>query len=731
VVQDDHLLLTAGETVLADGEVLLARHLEIDEALLTGESDALTVGPGRHLLSGSFCVAGDGVYRADKVGNEAYAHQIGLLARRYRFSASPLQHVINRLIEILTIIAIVMCLLYVVLYYLRGFAPAELVRMVAATITSMVPQGLVLFTTLAFILGAVRMSRRGAVVQRLSAIESMAAVNVLCMDKTGTLTTNQLRLDQVHVVDPEMTDTRARRLLVLFAQTSLDQQNKTIQAIRAAIPATCNQENEIRGVILDQLPFKSQNRYSAVRLRTEVLDQKQEAGGRAVGDGSSVILVLGACDALEPFFSAEVSDQWAKTWRELLPTGLRLLMLARADVGNGAGIAPLNSQLPPLPLRPLAVIGLADELRPGAPQVLANLASQGIRFKIISGDHAETVHATVNQLRLPIGRESVVTGSELAAASNPQRLIAERSIFARVAPRQKVEIVETLQRQGGRVAMIGDGINDLLAIKRADLGIAMGEGSPAAKTVAGLVLENNRFDLLPATLAEGRNILRNLRRAGKIFLLKNVYTLFLIVVALGMLGLSFPYLPQQVTLLNKLTIGVPVFVITISRTSSARAGHAGFLWQIGWFAITTGLVVGLAGLVVFWLSAHGLEDSVPIQRTMLLSTLILLGLGNLPRVLTAEGEQLTPMDRLFLCWIPAALLLYAGEMYWPPAAYFFELAPLKLSEWAMVGAVVVPALLLCLALDHISFFSLRGGGSLRQNGPRGEQRYDGSTARSC
>jgi magnesium-transporting ATPase (P-type) len=424
-------------------------------------------------------------------------------------------------------------------------------------------------------------------------------------------------------------------------------------------------------------------------------------------------LVLGACEALQPFFSAEVGDEWVKAQQELLPTGLRLLMLARADVENGADVGPFDGRLPPLPLRPLALIGLADEVRSDAPEVLAALANQGIRFKIISGDHAETVHATVNQLGLPIGRESVVTGAELATASDPQRLIAERSIFARIAPNQKVEIVESLQQQGGRVAMIGDGINDLLAIKRADLGIAMGEGSSAAKTVAGLVLANNQFELLPAILAEGRNILRNLRRAGKIFLLKNVYTLFLIVVALGTLGLSFPYLPQQVTLLNKFTIGVPVFVITISRTSAARARHAGFLWQIGWFAITTGLVVGLAGLAVFWLSARGLEDPLVTQRTMLLSTLILLGVGNLPRVLTAEGEHLTRADRLFLCWIPAALLLYAGVMYWPPTADFFQLAPLSLYEWGVVVAVVVPALLLCLLLDHLPFFSLRGGGPPR------------------
>jgi cation-transporting ATPase E len=233
VVQDDHVLLSAGEAVLADGPVLAAQHLEIDEALLTGESDPIPAQPGRQLLSGSFCVAGEGVYRAEKVGNEAYAQKTGQEARRYHFAASPLQHTINRLIEILTATAVVMCLLYVVLYFVQGFSDRELVSMIAATITSMVPQGLVLLTTLAFILGAVRLSARGAVVQRLSAVESMAAVNVLCLDKTGTLTTNRLCLDGIHVVDPNATEEEVRRLLGLFADASLDEQSKTIQALRA------------------------------------------------------------------------------------------------------------------------------------------------------------------------------------------------------------------------------------------------------------------------------------------------------------------------------------------------------------------------------------------------------------------------------------------------------------------------------------------------------------------
>lgn len=685
VVRDDHLLLSPGESVHADGVVLTASHLEIDEALLTGESDSVPAQPGRHLLSGTFCVAGEGVYRAEKVGDDAWAHRTGLEAKRYHFRASPLQDTINRLIEILTVAAIGLCLLYVVLYFVRGFSTTDLVQMAAATITSMIPQGLVLMTTLAFASAAVRMSNRGAVVQNSNAVESMAAVNVLCLDKTGTLTTNRLRLDQVRVVDPEIVEEDARRLLGLFAWASLDEHSKTIQALRAGLGGvSAGDEAEV----LDRLPFKAQNRYSAVRLGPK---------GRGGADGS--VLVLGGCEALQPFLPPDVGASWGAAWRDLQPTGLRVLMFARASVPEGEDAQAFEGRLPELELSPVALIGLSDELRPDAGAVLAELASQGIRYKVVSGDHPDTVRAVVRQLGILLSRDDVVTGEELAAAPDWEELVKTRTIFARVAPRQKVQIVEVLQGQGNRVAMIGDGINDILAIKRADLGIAMGEGAAATRAVAGLVLENNRFDLLPATLAEGRNILRNLRRVGKIVLLKNVYTLLLIVATLGVFQLEFPYLPQQVTLLNKLTITIPMLFITLSRASAATTGHAGFLRRIGRFALSTGAVVGLAGLAVFLLSSRGFGDPVRTARTMLLSTLILLALGNLHRVLTGEGERLTLTDYHFLWWIPAAVLVYGGVMYWPAAADFFELTPLGLSRWGVVVGVAGPALLLCLALD--------------------------------
>jgi cation-transporting ATPase E len=671
VVLGDTLLLAGGEPVVADGGVLAAHFLEVDEALLTGESDPVPRRPGERLLSGSYAVAGEGVYRADKVGAAAFAHQTAQLARQYRFSPSPVQRSINLLIQILTATAVALCGLYVVLYFLRGFALTDLVQMVAATVTSLVPQGLVLMTTLAFLLGAVRLSARGAVVQRLDAVESMAAVDVLCMDKTGTLTSNRLRLDRLAVLEPALAEADVRDRLRLFAWASVDERSRTIQALRDGLGEPAGTPEAV-----DQLPFKSQNRYSAIRLRTE---------------GRERVLALGAFEALRPLL-AEGAERAEAAWRELLPTGLRLLLFAEAP----GPASPFGGALRGVPLRPLALVALSDELRPEAGAVLEALAQQGIGFKILSGDNPETVRATVAGLHLPLAREPVVAGDELSSNPNRAELIRTRSVFGRVAPAQKTEIIATLQGQRHHVAMLGDGINDILPIKRADLGVAMGAGAAATRTVAGLVLENNDFALLPATLNEGRLILRNLRGAGKLFLLKNVYTLLLVLVAVGVCGLHFPYLPQQVTLLNFLTIGVPAFLITLTRERSAAPSGRDFLRAIGVFAVATGLVMGVAGLVLFLLSALAWGEPVEVQRTRLLSLLVVLGLANLYRVVSLRGE-----GRLPRLWPLLALLVYAAAMYLPPVASFFELEPLGAQEWFLVLAFAVPAFLLCRATDWI------------------------------
>jgi cation-transporting ATPase E len=678
VVRGDLVLLAAGGAVVADGTVESARFLEIDEALLTGESDPVPCKPGERLLSGSFCVAGEGSYVAEQVGAESFVQRTSQEARQYRYAASPLQENIDRLIKVLTWIAVALCGSYLVLSSARNLDEKDLVKMIAATITSMVPQGLVLMATLAFILGAVRLGMRGVIVRRLSAVETMASIDTLCMDKTGTLTTNRLHLERLVVLGggPEA---GVHRLLALFAGTSGDHGSKSLAAIHERFGATA-------GELIDFLPFKSQNRFSAVRVRD---------------GGSEHVLVLGAFEALEPYFTPNGTADRA-AWQALLATGLRVLLFAEATSGRDQFKGALDGFV----LRPLGLIGLGDEVRPEAAGVLQKLAEQRIHFKVISGDNAETVRATIAPLASAAGLPDLleghlVTGAELEEADDRSQVVLTHSVFGRTSPWQKVEIVRLLRGAGRQVAMIGDGVNDVLPIKNAQLGIAMGEGSSAAQTVAAMVLRTNDFSLLPATLDEGRTIVRNLRRAGKLFLVKNVYTVLFILGMVGLMRLPFPYEPQQVTLLNFLTIGAPALLIMLGRDPSSKASARGFFREIFSFAIRVGIVIGGVGLALMWSASREWPGSPMLLHTLLLSMLVPLGAFTILRALNDGEERSSPRDNPLRLVALLGIVLYLIVMYVPPLAYFFELLPLDLVAWGWVLTAVAAGMVLMVASDWL------------------------------
>ena len=675
VVLDDCILLRAGDTVIADGVVLDAHYLEMDEALLTGESDSVRRQVGDRLLSGSTCVTGEGCYRAEKIGAQAFAQSVSTAARRYSYTSSPMTRVLNSLITILSVTALVLCALYFALYYFQIVSSAQFVLMIAATITSMIPQGLVLTATVSFTVGAVVIGRRGALVQRINAVEAMAAIDVICTDKTGTLTTNRLQLSHLRVLVNDVPESEIRRRLALFANASVDSQNKNIQALRAAL-------GEAHSEVLDQIPFKAQNRFSAVRLRDGTAER---------------VLVFGAPETLAPN-----PGTWGDELQRLRNAGSRVLMFAEVPSEHVSEVKFQPNTLPG-PLRCLALVALTDELRPEAATVLQALSAQGIAFKVISGDNPETVRGTVAHLDLPMSHEPVVTGQELAKSENRAELVESHSVFGRVEPLQKVEIVEVLQKAGHQVAMIGDGVNDVLPIKRAELGIAMGEGSQAAKTVSSLVLENNDFAMLPETIEEGRTIVRNLRRAAKLFLVKNVYSFLMILFYVtGAWGLPFPYLPQQVTLLNWMVIGIPALLIALTRERSHVINRTPFLRDVGGFALRTGIIFAIAGIAMLALSKHVWACDVKTQRTMLLTMLILLGITVLQRVFTNGNSQPLASDRrlrwLSLIVIPAYLI----AMYWPFSAHFFRLAMFSFVQWLEVLAVALPTYLLTVLSDRLS-----------------------------
>jgi cation-transporting ATPase E len=654
VVADDLILVSTGDTIVADGTVTSAAFLELDEALLTGESDPVAKAAGDSVKSGSVCVAGEGAYRAERVGTEAFAQRTAVAAKQYHHACGPTQRTLDRLVQWLTALAVVLCLGYVGLYFARGFSSTDLVQMVAATITSMVPQGLVLLTTLVFVLAAVRLSGRGAVVQRLAAVEGLAAVDVLCTDKTGTLTTGRQAVD--HLV-PFAEEKQVRHGLGMFAAASVDRRNKSIEALRIAFAV------EAPGEVLDQLPFQSQNRCSAITLRL---------------DDEPRLLVLGSVEALLPRFPETDRPKVETAWRERLPTGLRLLVFADGKPPTG----PFAGRLLDGPLRPLALVALRDELRTEVTDVLTALAEQGIRFKVVSGDHPETVRATVGSLGTTLGGE-LLTGDEWM--NFPDRIAAaERcDLFGRVSPEQKLALVDALQRAGRNVGMIGDGVNDILPIKRADFGVAMGAGSPATKAVAGVVLETDDFAALPAVLAEGRRVVGNVRQAAKLFLLKNVYTVVLVLVAVGVCGLPFPYLPQQVTLLNVLTIGGPAVLILTSPSAASHAIGTSFFADVGRFVLVAGGATSVVGLAVYLASDFAFRYDTDTARTLLLATLILAGVGN--------AVVATNRDRRLIAWAAFAVVVLVAVMLIPPTAYFFALVSLTAMQWLTVVLVAACA----------------------------------------
>lgn len=676
VVLGDLVLLRTGETVVADGTLLEAHYLEVDEALLTGESDPVRRHAGERVLSGSVCVTGEGCYRAEKVGSAAFAQSVTSDARRYKYTTSPITRASNRIITGLSVAALALCVLYGVLHLLGEIDAEHMFRMIAATVVSTIPQGLVLTATVAFTIGAVVIGRRGALVQRLNAVEAMAAVDVICTDKTGTLTSNRLKLGSLTVVTQEVAEHEVRHRLALFACASIDRDNKNVLAIRSAV-------GEVAVEALEHIPFSARTRFSAARVRA---------------DGAEHLLVLGAPEVL-----ATDLGPWEPELTRLQNSGLRVLMFAESATRDS-----LESGALPPALRLLALVALADELRPDAAEVLQALSAQGIAFKVISGDNPRTVRATIEPLDLPLSRAPVVSGKELDATDDLVAFVLAHSVFGRVEPLQKVAIVEALQNGGANVAMIGDGVNDVLPIKKADLGIAMGEGSPAAKTVSSLVLESNNFAVLPEAIAEGRTIVRNLRRAGKLFLTKNVYSMaFIVAYAVGLLDLPFPYLPQQVSLLNWMVIGIPALLMALTRERSGTPDKTPFLADVGGFAVRTGLIFAGCGITLLALGKHvwGLDEQA--QRTMLLTALIMLGTTVVWRVLGGPGPQMATdrwLVRLSLVIVP----IYAGFMYWPLSADFFRLTPLSLTEWAKVLLVAFPAFVVSRLAELIPWGRLFG-----------------------
>ncbi len=604
VVADDIIEMSAGDQIVVDGEVVEASALEVDESLLTGESDPVVKHPGDPVMSGSFVAVGNGAYRATKVGKEAYATRLAEEASRFTLVKSDLRNGINKILRVITWLLIPAGALSIY-NQLSGDQPLdEALRGMVAALVPMVPEGLVLMTSIAFAVGVIRLGQRQCLVNELPAIEGLARVDVVCADKTGTLTENAMRLSDVRSLADEPGGDEQTTHLALAALAAADPRpNASLQAIAEAYPDDPGWEPTAVA------PFSSARKWSGTSFDAHgdwVLgapDVLLDASGAAPGDGT-----------------ASVDAARAEAER-LAAQGLRVLLLGRAD-------QPVDAPQAPGRVTPVALVVLDQKVRPDAKDTLEYFAAQSVAVKVISGDNAASVGAVAAGLGLtgaqtPVDARTLPDDDPAALA----RTLEEATVFGRVTPEQKRAMVGALQSSGHTVAMTGDGVNDVLALKDADIGVAMGAGSPATRSVAQIVLLDNKFATLPHVVAEGRRVIGNIERVSTLFLTKTVYSvlLALLVGIPGLIGfdpLPYPFFPRHITITGWFTIGLPAFVLSLA-PNDERA-RPGFVTRVFRTAFPAGAVIAVACLTSYLLARHGGDGSDTAATQASTSALITL-----------------------------------------------------------------------------------------------------------
>lgn len=630
VVLDDVIELGPGDQIVVDGAVVEHANLEVDESLLTGEADPIAKHGGDEVMSGSFVVAGTGAYRATRVGREAYAAKLAEEASKFTLVKSELRSGINTILRFVTYLLVPagLLIIYSQLFVNNpsfGTALAESVRdlvtlqpgwgdsarqlrdllistdfresvlrMVGALVP-MVPEGLVLLTSIAFAVGVVRLGQRQCLVQELPAIEGLARVDVVCADKTGTLTENGMRLTEVKLLSPGYDGTPVGEVLAALAGADR-RPNASILAIAEAYPA------DPHWPVSASAPFKSATKWS---------------GASFDGNGDWVI---GAPDVL-----ADPSSAAAGAAEQIGARGLRVLLLGRSDRAVDAADAPGQ-------VTPVALVVLEQRIRPDARATLDYFGTQQVAVKVISGDNAVSVGAVADTLGLhgetTDARRLPTDPEELADA------VAKTTTFGRVRPDQKRAMVHALQSRGHTVAMTGDGVNDVLALKDADIGVAMGAGSSAARAVAQIVLLDNKFATLPYVVGEGRRVIGNIERVANLFLTKTVYSVLLaLLVGLAGLGaklfdsdpLLYPFQPIHITIAGLFTIGIPSFILSLAPNNERAQPH--FVRRVMTAALPTGLVVGAATFASYLLAYPGADATTAQQMQASTAALITLLVG--------------------------------------------------------------------------------------------------------
>ncbi len=664
VVPGDLIEVAPGDQLVADGEVIRSRGLSLDESVLTGEADGVRKGRGDRLLSGSFCISGAGSYEVDAVRERSYAGKLAGEARAFRHPPSPLQEEVNRVILASTYLMIPLAAILIFALSARHTELHEAAQTATAGLITLIPEGLVLLMSVTLAVAAVRLARQDTLVQQMSATEALAAVDTICIDKTGTLTDGELELASVEVAD-SANPAAAHDALASFAASAPDR-NRSLQAIAAGYPA---QPREVSA----EVPFSSQWKWSGVAL-----------------DGRCY--VLGAPDVLERAGALELPPALANTMRVQAEAGRRVLAF-----GESADRLPRDpTSEPPPPIAPLALVVLEETLRPDARETIAVMRDQDVDLKLISGDARETVTAVARAVGVPTDA-GVVEGHQLPDEGRALAEVARaNTIFCRIRPEQKSALVASLSESGRFTAMIGDGVNDVPALKKARLAVGMGSGTQVTKGVADIVLLKDQFSRLPEAVGEGRRIARNIHRLGRLYMTKTVYAAALILLV-AVPGFAFPFLPRHLTVAALLTIGIPSFVLALA-PSDGPLYRGRLLRALAAFAVPAGLAIALATIASFFLVDSVFGGSLEDGRTAATTTLIVLGLCFVLLLERGPGREHIAIQSYMLALVAGLGALYALGLAAAPVRDFFGLSLLSAGQWflallsAAVGLVIASLL---------------------------------------
>lgn len=703
IVRDDLLWIRSGEQVPADMEIIESWGLELDESMLTGESRTVRKNPGDVAYSGATAVSGMALGRVTAVGAHSYAATLTAQAKVYKRTRSDLSKGIDTILKFMTFLVVPLCVLLVwtQIRTVGGWGEAmatgawrQAVVSAVAGVVGMIPEGLVLLTSLNFAVAAMRLARVNTLVQELESVETLARVDSLNLDKTGTITDGGIALQQVVPVDG--TDGRAASQ-ALYDLADERQPNGTGLAVLVGL----RERGYAAGDVLARVPFSSARKWSAVVSR--------QNGRPAVWYMGAPEVLLGALDGDHAGLLEQVNGYANE--------GDRVLLVVRADMSavgvdahgvEAGGPAEMNDwgsicqsfvENPGLPSEavPCALVRCSERIRPDAERTLAWFREQGVRCRVVSGDNPRTVAAIAAKVHLTgdaeprymDARELPSDVDELAEA------LEGVDVLGRVLPDQKKAIVQALHRRGHVVAMTGDGVNDTLAIKEADLGVAMGNAAPATKAVAEVVLVDSRFSHLPDVVARGRQVMANMERVASLFLVKTVYSA-LISLGVVLLQLPYPYLPRHITYVGALTIGVPAFILALA--PNTRRYMPGFLGRVLRFAlpggVATGLSVLLSAVIVPRVMGWNLNRPADLESLRATSAIILFLMG-----VFVLARVASPLNSWRGVLVLAFAVIGVAGMFVPFVADFFALIiPVGRTLAATLVALAIAALIFAVCI---------------------------------